>query len=68
MLREKLYENVLDEVENKLYDNLQRQICCYLTYDTWCDVIWGTSFDEMYTNVGVLVKRTSRKTFEGTKI
>lgn len=64
MFRERLYENVLDEVEDKLFDNLQRQICRHLTYDTWCDVVWGTNFDEVYTDVGILIKRTSRKTFK----
>lgn len=64
MFKKRLYENVLDEVEDKLFDNLQRQMCRHLTYDTWWDVVWGTNFDEVYTDVGILIKRTSRKTFK----
>lgn len=64
MFKKRLYENVLDEVEDKLFDNLQRQICRYLTYDTWCDVVWGTNFDEVYTGIGNLIKQTSHKTFK----
>ncbi len=64
MFRERLYENVLDEVEDKLFDNLQRQICRHLTYDTWCDVVWGTNFDEVYERIGRLIKLTSHETFK----
>lgn len=64
MFGERLYEDVLGEVEDKLYDNLQRQICRHLTYDTWCDVVWGTNFDEVYERIGRQIKLTSHETFK----
>lgn len=64
MFRERLYENVLDEVEDKLFDNLQRQICRHLTYDTWCNVVWGTNFDEVYERIGRPIELTSHETFK----
>lgn len=64
MFRERLYDDVLDEVEDKLIDDLFRQICPHLTYDVWCNVVWGTNFDEVVTGIGNLVKVTSRKNFK----